>query len=101
MENGVEIELTAAEEAARDAEEEAWLAGTLSRAWKKVRDIRDDLLALSDWTQLLDVPLKTTELGKWKAYRQKLRNLPQDFTDPKDVVWFASPSGHLPPEAKE
>lgn len=43
---------------------------------------RNELLISSDWTQLPDVDLTQTEKDRWKAYRQKLRDMTeQDFLD--------------------
>ena len=32
----------------------------------------------SDWTQLADCPLTDEQKAKWNAYRQKLRDIPQE-----------------------
>ena len=46
-------------------------------SWKRVRMMRDDALAASDWRALKDVVLSNA----WKEYRAALRSLPQDFPD--------------------
>jgi hypothetical protein len=55
---------------------------------EELRFIRNDLLIRSDWTQLPDVQEKFTEEEKqqWIAYRQKLRDLPDNIEDPKLLV---------------
>ena len=50
---------------------------------------RNSLLTQSDWTQLHDSPLKENE--EWATYRQALRDIPQDFGNPKDVVFPSKP----------
>ena len=39
------------------------------------RLVRNDLLAMSDWTQLPDVALTTAKVAEWVTYRQALRDL--------------------------
>lgn len=58
-------------------------------AWSSIRDQRNALLAASDWTVLADTPTST---AAWKAYRQQLRDLPANTTDPHNVVWPTPPA---------
>lgn len=58
-------------------------------AWLVLRAERNRLLADSDWTVLADTPTST---AAWKAYRQQLRDLPANTTDPLNVVWPTPPS---------
>ena len=51
--NGVRIEFTPEEEAARDAEEAAWEAGAFDRAMVGLRSDRDRNLSDTDWYCLL------------------------------------------------
>jgi|TARA_R100000482_G_C5078087_1_gene124639 hypothetical protein len=46
----------------------------MSIAMKQLREMRDNLLAESDWTQSRDVTLSND--ADWKTYRQALRDLP-------------------------
>tara|TARA_R100001509_G_C4740259_1_gene172965 strand:- start:37 stop:270 length:234 start_codon:yes stop_codon:yes gene_type:complete len=46
----------------------------MSIAMKQLREMRDKLLAESDWTQSRDVTLSND--ADWKTYRQALRDLP-------------------------
>ena len=46
-------------------------------SWARVRMMRDDALAQSDWRALKDVTLTSA----WREFRAALRNLPQDFPD--------------------
>lgn len=55
-----------------------------------IRAERDRRIAETDWTQLPDVPDETK--SKWQAYRQELRDVPQNNTDPANVVWPTKPS---------
>ena len=66
----------------------AWPAVRDALAWDRVRAERDRLLAASDWTQVADVPV---DQQAWAVYRQQLRDIPQNFDSPDDVVWPAAP----------
>jgi len=59
--------------------------------WDEVRGDRNALLAASDWTQVSDAPLTASEKQAWAAYRQTLRDIPQDFASPDDVTWPVAP----------
>ena len=78
MVNGERIQLTAAEETARDAEEAAWADGALARAQADLRAKRNRLLAETDFYALSDVTMSSD----METYRQNLRDLP----DGKDTV---------------
>ena len=76
-------------ESAKPSEAEldaAWPAVEEAVAWDRVRAERDRLLAASDWTQVADAPVDS---AAWAVYRQQLRDIPQDFDSPDDVVWPA------------
>jgi hypothetical protein len=60
-------------------------------AWKAVRAERDRLLSVCDWTQVADAPLTADDRQAWADYRQALRDVPQDFDSPDDVVWPETP----------
>ena len=60
MVNGERIQFTAAEETARDAEEQAWADGALARAQAALRAKRNQLLAETDFYALSDVCLLYT-----------------------------------------
>ena len=61
---------------------------TTSYFYKKLRERRDNLLQISDWTQFSDSPLDSTKKAEWATYRQALRDLPSNVTDDnvKDVT---------------
>jgi hypothetical protein len=54
----------------------------------EVRTQRDRLLAASDWTQVLDAPV---DQAAWAAYRQALRDVPEQEGFPENVVWPTKP----------
>lgn len=56
---------------------------------KEIREERNKLLAETDWTQALDVPQATREA--WAAYRQALRDVPQQPGFPTNVTWPIRP----------
>jgi hypothetical protein len=59
--------------------------------WNTVREIRDHLLKISDWTQLQDAELTEEQKELWKEYRKALRNVPKNFRSPQDVEWPSIP----------
>lgn len=61
----------------------------LDTAWHKLRKTRWQLLVSSDWTQVPDAPV---DAAAWAVYRQQLRDLPANTTDPRNVVWPEPPS---------
>ena len=90
MVDGVSVQLTAAEETARDNEEASWAAGEDSRALDGMRQDRDRLLAETDFYALSDVTLSEA-MG---VYRQDLRDLPAGKTTKADVdgaTWPTKP----------
>ncbi len=70
--NGNVVPFTAAEEAARDAEETSWNNGAYDRAIADLRSKRNRLLAETDFYALSDVTMS----DDMKTYRQELRDLP-------------------------
>jgi len=76
--NGVSIQLTAEEEAARDTEEAAWTNGAFDRAIADVRSKRNRLLAETDFHGMSD----NTMASDMTTYRQNLR----DITNGVDTV---------------
>jgi len=78
--NGALVSLTSAEIATRD----------LTKNWNNLRKERQALLADSDWRLLEDSGVTNKE--EWKTYRQALRDLPANTTDPTNVTWPTKPS---------
>lgn len=54
--------------------------------WAELRTLRDEKLSKCDWTQIADVPLTEEQKTAWGIYRQALRDLPKNITDPKVLV---------------
>jgi len=57
----------------------------------KMRSMRDNLLSASDWTQVPDSPLTYEKKTEWATYRQALRDLPANTTDPRNPTWPTKP----------
>ena len=90
--NGVQVELTAEEIAARAAEEAAWNAGAFDRAMANLRQRRDAMLKSCDWVMLSDSPI--ADKTAWETYRQSLRNITNNLTnvdDVNNVTWPTKP----------
>ena len=66
-------------------------ADALARSWDSLRTERNALLVSSDWTQFIDSPLTDEVKAKWAAYREELRDLPEDVEDPADPSWPEEP----------
>jgi hypothetical protein len=59
--------------------------------WDNLRAARNLRLTACDWTQLEDSPLDAPGKAAWAAYRQDLRDLPEDTVDPEDITWPTEP----------
>lgn len=62
-----------------------------SEKWAAVKIIRNQLLKDCDWTQLPDAVMSIEEKTAWQEYRQALRDLPQAFNSPDDVMFPSQP----------
>lgn len=60
--------------------------------WEPVRLKRDRLIRDTDWTQMTDAPLTPEKKAEFLAYRQALRDIPQTYSNPDDVVWPTKPT---------
>lgn len=69
---------------------EGWAAHLEAKA-TLVRAERAARLTACDWTQLPDAPLTTEQRSAWAAYRQALRNVPEQAGFPQVVEWPAKP----------
>lgn len=56
---------------------------------EEIRAKRDRLIAACDWAMMPDAP---TDKDAWAAYRQALRDVPQQQTFPLDPVWPSAPA---------
>ena len=83
--NGEQIQLTAEEEAQRDAEEQAWNDGAFDRAMADLRQKRDNLLKASDWEVIMAKEKGTTLSAGFKTYRQDLRDITEGLTTVEEV----------------
>jgi hypothetical protein len=72
-----------------DIPEDQLVAEAIKKAWRELRLSRRRLLNNSDWTQVPDAPVDS---AAWAVYRQQLRDLPANTTDPRNVVWPEPPS---------
>tara|TARA_B110000902_G_scaffold83977_1_gene99752 strand:+ start:555 stop:1013 length:459 start_codon:yes stop_codon:yes gene_type:complete len=60
-----------------------------------LRQKRDNVLALCDWTQIPDAPLTDSKKAEWATYRQALRDLPANnssITLLADATWPTQPA---------
>jgi len=78
--NGALVDQTASEIATKRTED----------AWRELKLIRAMELKDSDWRVGEDSPVTNKE--EWKTYRQALRDLPANTTDPTNVTWPTKPS---------
>ena len=89
--NGVSIQLTEAEELARDAEEKEWADGAPARRMVELRRQRNLLLVETDWYGMSDVTMDSD----MTVYRQALRDItkqtPSDDTL-SNITWPTKPS---------
>ena len=83
--NGNRVQFTAEEEAARDAEEQAWNNGAFDRAMAQLRATRDKDLKDSDWTQLPDTTLTNVQKQDWMRFRTELRNITDGLTTVEQI----------------
>ena len=75
-------DVTAVEqEAAYKAQKDAEFAAN-------ARNQRDTLLTQTDWTQVADAPV---DKAAWAAYRQALRDVPQQIGFPTTITWPVKP----------
>lgn len=56
-----------------------------------MRRQRDSLLGASDWTQVADAPV---DRQAWRAYRELLRQVPDQAGFPQEIHWPLSPENH-------
>lgn len=56
--------------------------------FERLRLWRDAQLKASDWTQVEDAP---TDKAAWAVYRQALRDLPSQSTNPTDLIFPVAP----------
>jgi hypothetical protein len=59
--------------------------------FERLRMWRDAQLKATDWTQVDDAPV---DKAIWATYRQALRDLPTQTTDPTKLVFPIAPNGN-------
>ena len=59
---------------------------------EEARAQRDKLLEDTDWTQVLDAPIDATTREAYRAYRQALRDIPEQEGFPESITWPELPS---------
>lgn len=74
-------------------EEAEHIARSVARAWEKLREKRMDKLLASDVYVLADrwFSYSPEKQAEWAAYRQALRDLPNNTQDPFNPVWPQRP----------
>ena len=88
--DGVNIEMTDEEHAARVAEEKAWSDAAPARAFSGMRRERDRKLQETDFYALSDVSMS----NDMTAYRKALRDLPAQYNNSTvvgDITWPSKP----------
>ena len=58
-----------------------------NNSWHQIRVKRDELLAETDWWAVSDRTVTEAQA----TYREALRNIPQAYNSPDDVVWPTKP----------
>jgi hypothetical protein len=67
------------------------VAITDDEKWRRVRVERNQLLKDSDHKVFSDYPITAEKKAEWIAYRDKLRTIPQRYTDPSAVIYPVEP----------
>jgi hypothetical protein len=57
--------------------------------WQEIRYRRNSKISKTDWIFAPDVNISNKEA--WLTYRQALRDVPQNFSSPEEVVWPTEP----------
>jgi len=87
--NGVVVPMTDDEVAAWNAEKETYVRDVLPvEQMAAIRAERDRLLAATDYLGLSDVTMS----ADMQTYRQALRDLPANTSDPASPTWPVKPS---------
>lgn len=70
---------------------EAYCFGIDAQQSNDMRGVRNQRLAESDWTQLADTPFDAATKAAWAAYREELRQVPQQAGFPWEIQWPTKP----------
>lgn len=60
--------------------------------WQDLRETRDKLLAETDWMVTMATETGNPISDAWKTYRQALRDVPANTSDPANPTWPTKPS---------
>ena len=63
----------------------------IEEAWWDIRKERNQLLKDSDYIMFPDITITTEKKEEWETYRQSLRDIPQDYDSPDEVVYPDKP----------
>ena len=89
--DGIVVDMTAEEIAARQAEEQEWTDGAAARNLSSLREERNKRLADTDWEITKHKELGTNIPTALKTYRQALRDITNSATSLDDVTWPEKP----------
>lgn len=72
--------------------EEKMVEQAIKEQWSHMRQQRDLKLRDSDWrVSVSDYPQSSENKAAWITYRQALRELPSNTSDPSNIIWPAPP----------
>lgn len=60
--------------------------------WQVIRTARNQDLSASDYAAMPDYPMEESDKSVFLAYRQGLRDIPDQGSDPDAVVWPPVPA---------
>ncbi len=63
----------------------------IEERWWDIRKERNQLLKDSDYIMFPDITTSTEKKEEWETYRQALRDIPQDYDSPDEVVYPDKP----------
>ena len=89
--NGIAVKMTAEEEAEHNKEVKLWEDGALDRAFKKLREKRNNLLQECDWTDLPNVALSDEKKTEWQTYRTNLRDITNGLATVEEIELVVFP----------
>ena len=92
--DGVIVDMTDEEIAARQAEEKEWADGAAARNLSSLREERNRKLAETDWVVIREREEggSVSNFTDWKKYRQELRDITKSYKSLDDVKWPEEPS---------
>tara|TARA_X000001388_G_C2195429_1_gene109149 strand:- start:19 stop:348 length:330 start_codon:yes stop_codon:yes gene_type:complete len=90
--NDKRVQLTAEEEAIRDAQEKEWNDNSKNRKLEFIKELRIERLKATDWYSNSDVTMPENI----KTWRQQLRDLPQTYTTEAEYDELLEMQGEFP-----